>query len=96
MGWATTHIERLQAGETVQFRPRGTSMQPRIMDRALVTVEPATTAEEDDVVLCRVRGRDYLHRVEAVGDRGFRIGNMQGHTNGWTRSIFGKVVEVAP
>ena len=30
MGWATGHIAKLKAGETVSFRPRGDSMVPKI------------------------------------------------------------------
>lgn len=30
MGWATKHIARLRAGETVTFRPTGESMKGRI------------------------------------------------------------------
>ena len=30
MGWASGYIERLRAGETVSFRPRGHSMSPKI------------------------------------------------------------------
>lgn len=101
MGWATGHIARLKAGETVQFRPRGHSMKGRVDDRALVTVEPVTdpsTIEVDDVVLCNVRGNQYLHLVKARrGDR-FLIGNNVGGTNGWIGSnqLFGKLVRVEP
>jgi hypothetical protein len=40
MGWATDHIARLQAGETVHFRPRGDSMRGKIESGQLCTVEP--------------------------------------------------------
>jgi len=36
-----------------------------------------------DIVLCRVRGREYLHLVKAVQDRRYLIGNNRGGTNGW-------------
>jgi hypothetical protein len=35
MGWATGYIAKLQAGETVSFRPRGSSMVPKIGSNAI-------------------------------------------------------------
>lgn len=96
MGWATEHIEGLKRGETVRFRPRGTSMAGRIESGQLVTVVPAAVGDvkANDVVLCRVNGRDYLHLVKAVGGGQAQIGNMRGRINGWTKHVFGKVVRV--
>lgn len=103
MGWAQHYIEKLQRGETIQFRPRGNSMQPKVPDGALVTVEPVDNKMDilvDDVVLCRVKGKDYLHRVESAEDdqSRFLIGNMRGFTNGWTprKNVFGRVTKVEP
>ena len=58
MGWADGHIARLQAGETVCFRPRGNSMVGKIDSGQLCTVEPIGERDLDvgDIVLCRVRG----------------------------------------
>ena len=99
MGWAQQYIAQLQAGHTVSFRPRGNSMTPRIKSGQLCTVEPVNPSDltTDDVVLCRVRGAEYLHIVKAVqGDR-YQIGNNRGHINGWIgpQSIFGRLVSVA-
>ena len=92
-------IEKLQAGETIQFRPVGNSMTPRVSSGALVTVEPIkdhTTVERGDVVLCKVRGKVYLHLVTAIKDGQFQIGNNHGHINGWTSSakVYGKLIKV--
>src|SRR5204863_6971636 len=38
MGWATPHIEKLRAGETVSFRPRGNSMSGKIESGQLCMV----------------------------------------------------------
>lgn len=92
--WGTPLIERLKRGERVTFRPRGHSMKPRILDRQEVTLEPCTAPAVGDVVLCRVGARPYLHLVKATGPRGYQIGNMRGHINGWTTRIYGRVVEV--
>ena len=71
MGWADLHIERLMRGHTVRFRPRGNSMQPRIRSGQLVTVEPVypEALSVGDVVLCKVSGRQYLHRIKKIGPR---------------------------
>jgi len=100
MGWAEKFIARLEKGESVQFRPRGTSMAGKIDSGALVTVEPvtATTAlQVGDVVLCVVGGAEYLHLIQDIRDGSFLIGNNKGRINGWiprTR-IYGRCVEVA-
>lgn len=96
MSWATTAIQCLQRGETVTIRPRGHSMTPLIRSGESVTIQPlaATDPAVGDIVLCHVHGCDYLHRVMAIGPRGYLIGNARGHANGWVprRSIFGRAV----
>jgi phage repressor protein C with HTH and peptisase S24 domain len=97
MGWAAYHIEALQRGETVSFRPRGNSMTGKIEPGQLVTVEPLTAAPRvGDVVLCRVKGNDYLHLVKAIDGERYQIGNNHGRINGWVgrSAIFGKCVKV--
>lgn len=100
MGWATHYIEKLKQGETVSFRPRGSSMTGRIESGQLCTVAPVdpATLAVGDVVLCRVRGAEYLHLVKAVQGGRFQIGNNRGHINGWVpaRVIFGRCVRVEP
>ena len=68
MSWAKFAIEALQRGETVQIRPRGHSMRGKVNDGDLVTLEPCdpATLQPDDIVLVKVRGRDYLHLIKAV------------------------------
>jgi hypothetical protein len=100
MGWAAHHIERLKAGETVKFRPRGNSMVGRIESGDLVTVAPAHLDEikVNDIVLCKVRGTEYLHIVKAIRGAEYQIGKNVGRINGWTsaRQIFGKVIAIDP
>lgn len=88
MGWATRYIEQLKEGETVQFRPRGNSMQGKISSGQLVTVEPIldhAVLKKGDIVLCKVKGNEYLHLVQAAppGAKQFLIANNQGFVNGW-------------
>lgn len=67
MSWADNYIKKLQAGKTVQFRPRGNSMTPRIKSGQLVTVKPLEAAAKfGDVVLCKVKGCQYLHIVKGL------------------------------
>lgn len=80
MGWASGHIERLKRRETVSFRPRGNSMSPRIDSGDLCTVEPVDPSHlgVGDIVLCRVRGAEYLHFVKAIQGERYQIGNNRG------------------
>jgi hypothetical protein len=98
MGWAAHFIEKLKNGETVSFRPRGNSMAGKIESGQLCTVVPVdpATLQVGDVVLCKVRGAEYLHLVKAIqGDR-YQIGNNRGRINGWVSgsAIFGRCVRV--
>lgn len=97
LSWATGHIAKLKAGEIVSFRPRGNSMVPKIRSGQLCTVEPIKNDPiKGDIVLCRVKGHDYLHNVLAVRGSGFQIGNNKGRINGWISraAIYGKLVKV--
>ncbi len=98
MGWATGYIQRLQAGETVAFQPRGSSMSPRIESGQLCTVSPVAIGSiaVGDIVLCKVRGTEYLHIVKAIEGERFQIGNNRGYINGWIggSAIFGRLMNV--
>lgn len=99
MSWATKYIDALLDGaQTVEFTPRGDSMAPRIKSGQFVTVSAATSYAVNDIVLCKVNGRQFLHRILAVDPKGkrFQIGNNRGGVNGWTprENIYGKVVRV--
>lgn len=97
--WATHAIEKLNNGEVVQIRPRGNSMTGRVDDGDLVTITPITesvTLDKGDVVLCRVKGLDYLHLIKAQSGDRYLIGNNRGGINGWVtrNSIFGKAIKI--
>ncbi len=99
MGWAAMHIQQLQAGNTVSFRPRGDSMRGRIASGQLCTVEPVTdhgSLAVGDIVLCRVHGHDYLHLIKAIQGERFLIGNNRGGINGWInrRALYGRCIRV--
>lgn len=99
MSWAKRHVEALSRGETVRFRPRGSSMSGRVEDGELVTVVPADRGYAvGNVVLCKVKGRHYLHLIKAITDDRVLIGNNKGFTNGWTsrKNIYGVLAKVEP
>jgi phage repressor protein C with HTH and peptisase S24 domain len=93
MSWAKKAKEALLRGETIQIRPRGNSMQGKVESGALVTLEPVdkTRLRKGDIVLVRVRGRDYLHLIVAKQGSRFLIGNNKGGTNGWVgpQAVYG-------
>lgn len=96
MSWATHYIRQLQESKTVQFRPRGHSMEGKISSGQLVTVEPANNAAVGDIVLCKVNGSQYLYLVTALKGNQFQISNNKGRINGWitSRNIFGRCISV--
>lgn len=73
-------------------------MFPRIRSGQLCTVSPVRPEDVvvGDVVLCKVRGREFLHFVKAVRDGQFLIANSDGHVNGWIgpKALFGKLMKV--
>lgn len=98
MGWASTYIAKLRAGETVSFRPRGQSMSGRIESGQLCIVAPvnAATLEVGDIVLCKVGGSEYLHLVKGNWKWPFSNWQQSRSVNGWVapNSIFGKCIRI--
>jgi hypothetical protein len=98
MGWATFAIEALRKGETVKVKPRGHSMRGKVNDGDIVTLEPcdAGNLSVDDIVLVRVKGREYLHLIKAINGGRFLIGNNRGGVNGWVghNCIYGIATKV--
>lgn len=80
------YLRLLEGAGEVTIRPRGRSMEPLIRDRQQVTIvrlDAEDVLVPGDVVLARVKGHVYLHKVTAVdGDR-VQISNNHGHVNGW-------------
>ena len=99
--WADIHIGKLEDGEhLVRFRPRGNSMTPLVQSGDLVEVRSLigeywvpnlkTVLQKGDIVLCKVGGRVYLHKVLTVAHDGrVQIGNNHGKVNGWTKTVYG-------
>ena len=73
-------------------------MSGKIESGQLCTVEPieADQLRVGDIVLCKVKGSEYLHLIKAIQGKRFQIGNNRGRINGWitARSIYGKCIRV--
>lgn len=85
MAWADLHIKKLSNGETVRFKPRGNSMKGLIESGQLVEVKPLENSDLkiDDIVLCKVKGKQYLHKISALQGNRIQISNNRGFVNGW-------------
>lgn len=90
-------IQQLQAGKTIISKEPGNSMLPIIKSKQPVRIAPASweDVEVGDIVYCKVRGNCYTHLVSAKNTkRGVQISNNRGHVNGWTKNVYGKVIEI--
>ena len=92
MAWATFAIKKLAIDGAIDIKPSGNSMKGKIKSGQTVSIE---TISQDqlkvgDIVLCKVKGRQYLHLIKSIDNRGrFLIGNNKGKINGWTKCIYG-------
>jgi hypothetical protein len=94
MNWK---LEKLQKGETFVTKEKGNSMVPLIKSGQEHKLAPATweQVEVGDIVYAKVRGKFFTHLVKAKNpDKGCQIGNNKGGINGWTKQVFGKVIEI--
>jgi hypothetical protein len=90
-------IQRLQNGETFETSEKGNSMVPLIKSGQKHILAPVKfeDVKVDDIVYCKINGKYYTHLVYKVDKlRGVLIGNKRGHMNGWTKNIYGKVIEI--
>lgn len=90
-------IQKLQAGETIISREAGNSMLPILKSKQPVRLAPThwEECEKGDIVFCKVKGNVYTHLVKGKNNqRGLLIGNNHGHINGWTKQVYGKVIEI--
>jgi len=95
MNWKK-HIMDLEAGNTVQCRPKGNSMSPKINSGNKITISPSKSFKKGDMVFCKVKGRYYIHLISAVNGQRYQISNNKGKINAWIhkKNIFGKVIKI--
>ncbi len=90
-------LERLQNGETFITKEKGNSMSPVIKSGQEHKIQPITIdeVEIDDIVYCKIKSNFYTHFVKAKNEeKGCLIGNNKGGINGWTKQVYGKVIEI--
>lgn len=73
-------------------------MLPLIVSGARVVLAPLgdRQLQAGDIVLAKVKGNWYLHKVSAVSGQRVQIANNRGHVNGWTSraQVVGRAVEI--
>lgn len=91
--------QKLREGNICKLTGYGQSMVPILKSGQSVICIPVTDEVElvkDDIVMCKVGGHYYLHKIVAVKKGGrYVIGNNHGHINGTIgrNNIYGLVVE---
>lgn len=90
-------LEKLVAGESFITSEKGNSMLPLIKSGQEHMLSPITWEEcvEGDIVYCKVKRSFYTHLVKGINnEKGVLIGNNKGNINGWTKQVYGKVIEI--
>jgi SOS-response transcriptional repressor LexA len=77
-----------------QLKAFGNSMLPILKSGSLLSFEKASDYKTGDIVFCKVKGRyiDAHKIIKRDTNKGFLIANNHGFENGWTKTIYGKVV----
>ena len=92
-------VKHLMEGEECIVTGYGQSMTPVLKSGQSVRCIPVTektVLKKNDIVLCKVAGHFYLHKISAIkGGKTFQISNNHGHVNGWIgkKCIYGLVIE---
>ena len=92
-------IEKLKSGKTCLVQGFGQSMTPILKSGQVCKVVPITVDmvfKKNDIVLCKVKGHIYLHKISAISGNRYQISNNHKHVNGWVsrNCLYGKVVEI--
>lgn len=89
-------LEDLKTKGTGKMKVFGHSMMPKIKSGSLLTFQKQEQYEIGEVVFCQI-GTKYIdaHLITKIDSQGrYMISNNKGWDNGWTKKIFGKVVEI--
>jgi SOS-response transcriptional repressor LexA len=81
-------------GET-QAKAFGQSMMPIIISGSLLIFKKQESYAIGDIVFCKVKGRIIdAHKITKMDSQGqYMIANNKGFENGWTKTIYGKVIK---
>jgi len=84
-------LEEVGHGKMKAF---GNSMLPILKSGSLLTFQKSEQYQIGDIVFCKVKGRyiDAHKIVKEDANKGFFIANNHGFENGWTKTIYGKVI----
>jgi len=84
----------LASAGTGKMKAFGNSMLPILKSGSLLTFIQTADYRIGDIVFCKVKGR-YIdaHKITKIeAGKGFLIANNHGFENGWTKTIYGKVI----
>lgn len=86
--------EKLETVGEGKMRCFGNSMTPILESGSLLTFRRQESYVIGDIVFCKVKGR-YIdaHKITKIDAQGrYMIANNHNFENGWTKTIFGKMV----
>ena len=72
-------------------------MVPLIKSGQKHILEPINIEDVEigDIVFCKVKGSWFTHLVTAKNEtKGVQISNNHRYINGWTKTVFGKVIKI--
>lgn len=73
----------------------GNSMKPILPNPSVCDYEKQTEYAVGDIVFCKVKGRFIdAHKITKIAADGqYMIANNHNHENGWTKTIYGRVIK---
>lgn len=87
--------EELDNGNEASMKVFGNSMTPIIKSGTKLTFKRFDDYNVGDIVFCKVNGRFIdAHKITKKSNGKYMISNNHGFDNGWTRTIFGKVIKI--
>lgn len=91
----TILMETLEKTGTGTMKCFGNSMLPKLSNPSINTYKKEKKYSVGDIVFCKVKGK-YIdaHLITAISSDGkYLISNNKNHDNGWTKTIYGKVIK---
>ena len=89
-----TLIAQLEKNGFGEMKAFGNSMMPIINSGSKLTFNKQQSYNVGDIVFCKVKGRFIdAHKITKKDAAGrYLIANNKGYENGWTKTIYGRVV----
>jgi hypothetical protein len=87
-------LNELNTVGTGKMKVFGQSMMPIIRSGSLLTFKKQSDYSIGDICFCKVKSRIIdAHKITAKDlTKGFLISNNKGLDNGWTHTVYGKVI----